>query len=198
MLAPTAGWPCSWINGPGVCSGPAVAFCSTVGSYWHIRSPHLKPPRRSCRTHRKPCRGWYSIWAPSLPRSHAPHAGSADRQGTAPWRIAAWTSAIWMVVLDLTITGFLTVLERQDRKLELPLERTAPASQAPMPHMVMESRSVGARPPNRCGSHMFLSQIDEATQSQGFHPQQRQSCRSRSVQRWRAAESILQCPRPAT
>lgn len=58
-----------------------------------------------------------------------PHAGSADRQGTAPWRIAAWTSVIWIAVLGLTITGFLTVLERQDRKLELLLERTAPTSQ---------------------------------------------------------------------
>ena len=38
----------------------------------------------------------------------------------------AWTSLAWMTVLGVTAAGFLGALERQDRKLELLLERTAP------------------------------------------------------------------------
>jgi hypothetical protein len=44
-----------------------------------------------------------------------------------PWRIVAWTSLAWLAVWAATVAGFLAVLERQDRKLELLLERTAPA-----------------------------------------------------------------------
>jgi hypothetical protein len=33
-----------------------------------------------------------------------------------------------LAVLGVTVAGFLSVLERQDRKLELLLERTAPAA----------------------------------------------------------------------
>lgn len=43
-----------------------------------------------------------------------------------PWKLVAWTSAAWLVLLSLTVMGFLTVLERQDRKLELLLQRTGP------------------------------------------------------------------------
>lgn len=50
------------------------------------------------------------------------------------WRIAAGTSLAWLAVLGVTVAGFLSVLERQDRKLELLLERTAPA-QTPAPAM---------------------------------------------------------------
>lgn len=45
-----------------------------------------------------------------------------------PWRVAAWTSLAWMVVLGVTVVSFLSVLKRQDRKLELLLERTAPSA----------------------------------------------------------------------
>ena len=38
----------------------------------------------------------------------------------------AWTSLAWMTVLGVTVAGFLGALERQDRKLELLLERTTP------------------------------------------------------------------------
>jgi hypothetical protein len=48
-----------------------------------------------------------------------------------PWKVVAWTSLAWMVVLGITAAGFLAVLERQDRQLELLLERTAPTTQAP-------------------------------------------------------------------
>lgn len=48
-----------------------------------------------------------------------------------PWKVAAWTSLAWLAVLGLTVVGFMAVLERQDRQLELLLERNAPASQAP-------------------------------------------------------------------
>jgi len=50
-------------------------------------------------------------------------------RGTRSWQIAAWTSLIWLGVLGITVAGFLSVLERQDRKLELLLQRTAPDSQ---------------------------------------------------------------------
>jgi hypothetical protein len=45
-----------------------------------------------------------------------------------PWRVAAWTSLAWMAVLGITVVSLLSVLERQDRKLELLLERTAPSA----------------------------------------------------------------------
>jgi hypothetical protein len=45
--------------------------------------------------------------------------------------LVAWTSLVWLSILGLTVTGFLLALERQDQKLELLLERTAPAAPAP-------------------------------------------------------------------
>jgi hypothetical protein len=68
-----------------------------------------------------------------------PGAGRASRstrswrpgRAANPWKVVAWTSLAWMVVLGITAAGFMAVLERQDRQLELLLERTAPASQAP-------------------------------------------------------------------
>ena len=36
----------------------------------------------------------------------------------------AWTSLAWMAVLGITVGGFLSALDRQDRKLELLLQRT--------------------------------------------------------------------------
>jgi hypothetical protein len=47
-----------------------------------------------------------------------------------PWKLVAWTALAWMVVLGITVAGFLGALERQNRKLELLLQRTAP--QAPV------------------------------------------------------------------
>jgi hypothetical protein len=38
------------------------------------------------------------------------------------------TKLAWLTVLGVTVAGFHTSLERQDRKLELLLERTAPSS----------------------------------------------------------------------
>ena len=65
--------------------------------------------------------------------SSARGAGNAGawRPGMAPnpWKVAAWTSLAWLAVLGITVAGFLAVLERQDRQLELLLERTAPAAQ---------------------------------------------------------------------
>jgi hypothetical protein len=48
-----------------------------------------------------------------------------------PWKVMAWTSLAWLTVLSITVAGFLAVLERQGRQLELLLERTSPASPAP-------------------------------------------------------------------
>jgi hypothetical protein len=52
-------------------------------------------------------------------------------QSANPWRVAAWTSLAWMAVLGITVVSFLSVLERQDRKLELLLERTAASAVQP-------------------------------------------------------------------
>ncbi|MGB5135854.1 MAG: hypothetical protein WBN89_11840 [Prochlorococcaceae cyanobacterium] len=68
-----------------------------------------------------------------------PGAGRASRPSRSwrpglaanPWQVMAWTSLAWLAVLGITAAGFMAVLERQDRQLELLLERTAPASQAP-------------------------------------------------------------------
>jgi hypothetical protein len=72
-----------------------------------------------------------------------PSAGAAQRwrvpgstgpsvhwTGPNPWKLVAWTSMAWMVVLGITVAGFMGALERQDHKLELLLQRTAP--QAPV------------------------------------------------------------------
>ncbi|MEX1316971.1 MAG: hypothetical protein AB1Z22_07555 [Synechococcaceae cyanobacterium] len=48
-----------------------------------------------------------------------------------PWQVVAWTSLAWLAVLGITAAGFMAALERQDRQLELLLERTAPTFQAP-------------------------------------------------------------------
>ena len=48
--------------------------------------------------------------------------------GPNPWSVAAWTSLAWMAVLGLTVTGLLGSLARQDRKLDLLLERSEETS----------------------------------------------------------------------
>jgi len=56
-------------------------------------------------------------------RSHSPGSGSVASNSHA-WRLVAWTSLAWMTVLGITVGGFLSALDRQDRKLELLLQRT--------------------------------------------------------------------------
>ena len=68
--------------------------------------------------------------APPVTRRGAARADAA--MGLASpntWRVVAWTSLAWMAVLGLTVAGFLGVLERQDQKLDLLLERSQPPSQ---------------------------------------------------------------------
>lgn len=60
--------------------------------------------------------------------SAKPAAAWRRVQPVNPWRVAAWTSLAWMAVLGITVVSFFSVLERQDRKLELLLERTAPSA----------------------------------------------------------------------
>lgn len=48
--------------------------------------------------------------------------------GPNPWTVVAWTSLAWMAVLGITVAGFLGALERQDRKLDLLLERSGATS----------------------------------------------------------------------
>jgi len=45
------------------------------------------------------------------------------------WKLVAWTSLAWLAILSITVAGFWSVLDRQDRKLELLLQRVEPASQ---------------------------------------------------------------------
>jgi hypothetical protein len=52
-----------------------------------------------------------------------------SQPGPNPWKLVAWTSLAWMVVLGATVAGFLGALERQDRKLDLLLERGTQTSQ---------------------------------------------------------------------
>lgn len=59
---------------------------------------------------------------PTQPRPPAQRSA-----GPAPWQLVAWTSLVWLMVLAATVAGFLRALDRQDQKLELLLERTAPA-----------------------------------------------------------------------
>ena len=63
-------------------------------------------------------------------RVQASTGPSAHWAVTNPWKLVAWTSLAWIVVLCITVAGFKGALERQDRKLELLLQRTAP--QAPV------------------------------------------------------------------
>ena len=56
-------------------------------------------------------------------RSHSPGSGSVASNSHA-WKLVAWTSLAWMAVLGITVGGFLSALDRQDRKLELLLQRT--------------------------------------------------------------------------
>ena len=60
--------------------------------------------------------------------THSPAAKPANDQQKGLWRVIAWISLAWLTVLGVTVAGFLTALERQDRKLELLLERTAPSA----------------------------------------------------------------------
>jgi hypothetical protein len=66
-------------------------------------------------------------------RRHWRNASGAEagtsQLGPNPWKLVAWTSLAWMAVLGITVAGFLGALERQDRKLDLLLERDNQISQ---------------------------------------------------------------------
>ena len=44
-----------------------------------------------------------------------------------PWRLVLITSAVWLALLVAVVSGFVVLLERQNRTLQLLLERTEPA-----------------------------------------------------------------------
>lgn len=67
----------------------------------------------------------------SDPRIRRPPASWRSHGARNPWELVAWTSLAWLVVLAVTVAGFWNALERQDRKLELLIERTRPSSIAP-------------------------------------------------------------------
>jgi hypothetical protein len=47
--------------------------------------------------------------------------------GSDPWRLVLITSAIWLALLAAVVSGFVVLLERQNRTLQLLLERTEPS-----------------------------------------------------------------------
>ena len=55
-------------------------------------------------------------------------AESSSRAASGAWKLVALTSVGWLVVLGITVAGFLGALERQDRQMELLLKRSAPHS----------------------------------------------------------------------
>jgi len=62
------------------------------------------------------------------PRAKAT-AEHSTRTARGAWKLVALTSVGWLVVLGITVAGFVGALTRQDQKLQLLLERTAPAGQ---------------------------------------------------------------------
>ncbi len=68
---------------------------------------------------------------------HTPSAGTQRRAmpswplpamtGSDPWRLVLVTSAIWLALLAAIVSGFVVLLERQNRTLQLLLERTEPS-----------------------------------------------------------------------
>ena len=70
--------------------------------------------------------------AGSLPMACDPNSiGTTAGRGngtTNPWKLIAGTSLAWLAILSLTVAGFLVALDRQDRKLDLLLQRTGPAA----------------------------------------------------------------------
>lgn len=65
--------------------------------------------------------------APSWSAS-TPPAGPLGPWDVQPWKLVLWTSMAWLVVLGAAVAGFLGILERQDRKLDLLLQRSVPSS----------------------------------------------------------------------
>jgi len=51
--------------------------------------------------------------------------------GSDPWRLVLITSAIWLALLAAVVSGFVVLLERQNRTLQLLLERTEKSQQNP-------------------------------------------------------------------
>lgn len=72
---------------------------------------------------------------------HTPRAGVQRRAvpswpvpamaGADPWRLVLITSAIWLALLAAVVSGFVVLLERQNRTLQLLLERTEKPQQNP-------------------------------------------------------------------
>ena len=52
---------------------------------------------------------------------------SAGNPLASQWKLLIYSSIVWFSILLITITAFVVALEKQDRKLELLLERTAPS-----------------------------------------------------------------------
>jgi hypothetical protein len=52
---------------------------------------------------------------------------SAGNPLASQWKLLIYSSIAWFSILLITITAFVIALEKQDRKLELLLERTTPS-----------------------------------------------------------------------
>jgi len=56
-------------------------------------------------------------------------AEHSSRAASGAWKLVALTSAGWLVVLGISVAGFLGALERQDRQIERLLDRMGPPTQ---------------------------------------------------------------------
>jgi hypothetical protein len=107
----------SWSNQAGVndpaCHGESTALVPVTPESLHrvlldLEGESTSTPRASAAA---------GLWRPAEP-AHG-------------WKVMAWTSLAWLLVLGLPVSGFRAALERQDRQIELLLQRTAPPSLAP-------------------------------------------------------------------
>jgi hypothetical protein len=58
-------------------------------------------------------------------------AAMAHGKPVEPWRLAAWTSLAWIMVLGIIVAGFWGALERQERKLDLLLQQSSTPANDP-------------------------------------------------------------------
>jgi hypothetical protein len=107
----------SWPNQAGVndpaCHGESTALVPVTPESLHrvlldLEGESTSTPRASAAA---------GLWRPAEP-AHG-------------WKVMAWTSLAWLLVLGLPVSGFRAALERQDRQIELLLQRTAPPTLAP-------------------------------------------------------------------
>ena len=116
---PNLGWHCRWTTGPGVCSGPAAA-CERCREQLAAEGGHAEASSALVPVSAERVLDLVLSNDRST-SSHSPLQAGLPRQSILKW--VGLTSAVWLVILALISAGLLHQLERQDRKLDLLLER---------------------------------------------------------------------------